>query len=332
MKESLYAVIKRQEEGEKFVALLFDKMQQAEERLADFYLQDPVFIELFSKLENKNEEELTTYLIEETKDIKTTPNYKKSQTLVAELTKAELKYYYSLYNYIQMIDNDRKTLFTSQYMAAINKSADRGYMLFFQRTPDYPLALLQKNDWESHLIEYFSNGLDVIFSEILDKNRVPSTDLEKRKTNTLRDALASFKEKRYDACAKELFALLENDYTNADNVSGKFRRGHEKDKNIKRKLDDLGYEYFINGFNKISSFYKRITVTTDKWDKVEINRHALVHGTYERETTKKDCIKLFSMFISFKELTYLIQRIDDLLANLERMAILAKKNENFKNN
>lgn len=60
-----------------------------------------------------------------------------------------------------------------------------------------------------------------------------------------------------------------------------------------------------------------MTCNTDKWDKININRNDLMHGKYERETTEKDCIMLYLLFLDFKEISYMIQRIDDLNEKIE---------------
>lgn len=44
-------------------------------------------------------------------------------------------------------------------------------------------------------------------------------------------------------------------------------------------------------------------------DKETINRNDLAHGTYKHIATKEDCIKLILLYLSFKELSFYLQRM-----------------------
>lgn len=333
MNQKYLEIIKRQEETSEIVARKYDLFRDSQDKLGELYKTDPLISGILKKTEKMTKEEVIQFLLLPENSIKNSPRYKESIILNEEMTRAELDYYDSLFSYIQMIDKDRKMMFSTEYIKRIEELADSGYLLYYLQTPDYSLELLNSEKWEKNFVDYFEKGIDILFSEIIRTGLASTNELQFKKAKALNNAITFFKNQQYDACAKELFPLLENDYNNADNVRDIRRKGYEKAENIKEKVSKLGYEYYINVFDKISNFYRVLTINTDKWDKKEVNRNALMHGNYDRETTKKDCVKLFTMFISFKEITYYIQRIDDLLEHFKMIkAILPefKKSKNLK--
>lgn len=324
--EQYLQVIHRQNLVGEAVAKKYDLFCLAQNRLAELYRTDPIISNILKSVENMSQAECSKYLRSSKNDMKSSHRYEESIKLNDELTKAQIDYYETLFSYIKMIDNDRKELFSPYYLKRLDELADAGYLLYYLQTPDLAYEWLINSDWENIIVNSFEIHIDLIFSEMLATGLVSNNKLEMMKTEALRNSIKLFKDKMYDPCARELFNLIENDYSNTDNYVKKNRRKMaEKTEFIRKKVGLLNYEYFINAFGKIASFYKLITVNTDDWDKKEINRNALSHGNYDRITTKNDCVKLFMMYISFKEISYYVQRIDDLFEHLRIISSLFPK-------
>lgn len=315
-------IIKRQEEASHAVDQKYSLLCDAQVKLGSLYNNDPLFASILSKTKNMTEAEMIKFLLSPENDFKSSNRYSESLELINILSKAEIDYYDALFMYIKMVDDDRNEMFSEDYLNRMDELAENGYFLYFLQTPDYPSEWLNHQYWERIFVDYFENTIDYLFAEILKTGLSSTNELQKKKAKALYNAIAFFKNEQYDTCAKELFALLENDYNNADNLNSIRRKGYQKTENIKDKVTSLGYKYFIKAFDKISKFYKLITVNTDKWDKKEVNRNALMHGIYDRDTKKSDCVKLFTLFVSFKEITHYIQRIDDLLEHLRKIKII----------
>lgn len=240
----------------------------------------------------------------------------------------QAKYFNALFAYINMITDDREKLFSSEYIDKINNLSDKGYFLQYIRTPfDVPPEILNSEDT---LCEYYYASFPDITKKIFEDNLDSKHNLTRVKVCDYRYSLESLYNGNYNSCARTMFALLENDHKNSSGLTKSRTKGYDREVEVTKRISKIGVKWYIDAWDKINNFYKKITCNTNKWDKTEINRNDLVHGTYERETTRNDCIKLILMYTSFKELSMIIRYMQDFFDRQEALngllAALAKYN------
>ena len=145
-----------------------------------------------------------------------------------------------------------------------------------------------------------------MLSQILTTNSL--NPLQENKRLDLQEALNCIINGIYQSCARTMFSLLENEHTNASNLI-KQSTGFERSNEINKYVEEMGSDYYKKVWRKLNKYYKKLNCNTEKMDKETINRNDLAHGTYKHIATKEDCIKLILLYLSFKELSFYLQRM-----------------------
>jgi hypothetical protein len=229
--------------------------------------------------------------------------------------KAKYAYYEKAINFFLMLDNDRITIFSPDYSKKVKDLAKEGWFLFYEDTPDLePFLPAETNECIHKIIELYSMNdcapLVQKFALVLDPS-ITRNDLEKARTNDLKEALQCLINHCYNSCARTMASLLENDHLNASSIYADCFKtgivtGLARAEAIEKQLPKLvSYQDFWTDFN---AFYKDFNL--DKGFK-GFSRNHLVHGSYDRETTISDCIQLILAFASFKKLSFSLQIIYD---------------------
>lgn len=188
--------------------------------------------------------------------------------------------------------------------------AERGIFLYYQQTPDAPIEGLSIDDAEKLILNDLSINnfymLCHMLSQILTTNSL--NPLQENKRLDLQEALNCIINGIYQSCARTMFSLLENEHTNASNLI-KQSTGFERSNEINKYVEEMGSDYYKKVWRKLNKYYKKLNCNTEKMDKETINRNDLAHGTYKHIATKEDCIKLILLYLSFKELSFYLQRM-----------------------
>jgi len=233
--------------------------------------------------------------------------------------KARYTYYEKLLEYLLMIEKDRQDCFPKQYQEEANRLAEDGWFLFYQETPDMDSLFSGdcKKD-EAAIVDFLSQDdygpLIGFFSVVLFEER-ERNQLEIAKEKDITAALICLQNGCYDACARILFALLENDHANASSIFADCFKpgkafGNERAQAIEKQiLAQDSFPSFRKFWEQFNSFYKAVN-SDSGFD--GLSRNDLAHGAYRRDTTPADCIRLFLAFASFKTLSFALQEIDDI--------------------
>lgn len=228
-------------------------------------------------------------------------------------------YYAKLYAFYKMISDDRKKVFDAPYLNLMDKLSERGWFIYYLQTPDIQFPNESIEDSEKFIYNLFSTNnclyLHLLFRDFLEIETL--NDLRRNKISDLKEALACISNGAYQSCARTMFALLENEHVNASSLI-KRSRGLERSKKISKCVKDMGSTYYSKVWSKINRYYKSLNCDTDKMDSSRINRHDLAHGTYKHIATKEDCIKLFLLFITFKELSFYLQNMVDFMSDFKK--------------
>jgi len=238
------------------------------------------------------------------------PEYKEFLNKQKSYDEIKYKYYNELFNYINMIDEDRKIWYKNEYKKAMDELAERGIMLFYMQTPDEPILQSNIDTVEKNILDsYSSKNFEKLSNMCADifKSDLGYNELKHNKIDDLKEAIKCLRCAAYQSCARTLFSLLENEYKNASDIMKQCKNAQVNeavDNNIKK----INSHYYQKAWKHMNKYYKLLICNTDKMDKKNINRHDLAHGTYIHIADKDDCTKLFLLFISFKELSFVLQQ------------------------
>ena len=280
------------------------------QRVADFWLNEPDKARQVS-------EKLNSY-----------PEYYEFINKQKDYENLKVQYYVKLYLYCKMIDKDRKTVFNANYRTLMDNLADQGWFLYFLQTPDIPIEGKTVEDAEQVIEKMYGDNNCICFAHFFkDIITVDSkNELRKHKASDLREALECLMNGAYQSCARTMFALLENEHTNASNLV-KRSRGVERAAEITKYVQEMGSAFYKKIWSKLNKYYKQLNCDTDKMNHSNINRNDLAHGTYIRIATKIDCIKLMLVYATFKELSFYLQTMVDFINYFKQNLITCIINE-----
>ena len=113
-------------------------------------------------------------------------------------------------------------------------------------------------------------------------------------------------------------------YTNLRNGQLRIRNKTERDiiKEISKFVLDMGVEYYIKVWNLINNYYSNLLINTNDQKDDVVNRHDLAHGIYNKTASEEDCIKLILMYLSFKEISYILQNFKTFKEELNNDLLL----------
>ena len=236
--------------------------------------------------------------------------------------KAQFDYFTEFIDYLNMMDDDYKELFSSEYKKRTFELAKNGYFLFYEQTPDFEPFLTDKVEDNIKIITTFFSSNDWhmlvrIFTNWLEDN--PDDWLRTVKTNDLREALLCLINECYSSCTRTMLALMENEHENASNINADLVKpiittGKERSIRISEQLKDIKVTYFLDCWKLMDNFYKEITISAKNKSKRFINRNEVVHGVYWDSIlpSKESCLQLILFYISFKTISFFLQSIYDM--------------------
>ncbi len=300
----------------------YKKVAEIEKDLFDSKIKDPKHY-VFNLIENDK----VAYK-ELIRKLNQHPEFMLARKLEDEYLIKKYEYYFAIGDCFKMIEDDRKELFTKDYLRRLDELADDGWFMYHLRAPEFDL-LNNNSDFEKYFVDIISRDnyafLDYFLAKTLNPGR-DKNDLRLKKINDMKEVISNLKDGYYSSAARTMFTLLENDHTNASDIKVR-SSGHQRSKEINKFVTDLESKYLINAWNKINIYYKLITSSKDNTG--VINRNKLVHGYYDYVVTNVDILKLIFMFSSFKEISFNIQIRLDFKEDLERdKALLEMINKN----
>lgn len=260
------------------------------------------------------------------KELSKVPQYKIMQKSVSDYDQAKYNYYLSFYDYVNLILKDRERLLDEDYILKIKELGEKGWFIYFLRTPDFPL--FEKVDDSIHYLYhlYCSKNYEWLKRWILPllntKNGLQTT--HDMKIDDLTEAINCMINGAYRSCARTLFALLENEHRLCSNLLPK-ARGLDRANKINENIVNLKVEYYYEAWEQMNEYFKIYNLDFTKNDIDELNRNELAHGEYKRKVTDKDCLKLIFLLASFKELTFVVRNkieIEEEFGNDLRLYLL----------
>jgi|AntRauTorcE11897_2_1112592.scaffolds.fasta_scaffold00633_4 hypothetical protein len=210
---------------------------------------------------------------------------------------------------------DREDIFKDAHKKRVDELSKKGLFLFYLDNLYFKEELILDPNKEALLYEQLNQELHYRYKYMVDNGVSVTDDIDKDIKKEFASTLENFFSEKYSACARTLFALIEFEHRNSSDLD-KMANGPTRANKINKLVGDLNVEefdfsYYIDSWKIINEHFRVLNFSSKKWDKQFVNRNALVHGIYDRETTKIDCIKLYTLYFSFKEISILLQNIND---------------------
>jgi hypothetical protein len=342
-KETIEEVIDRQESKAAEVSKKRDQYEEQEQK----------FIAYFSSFDEAKVRKLFGNPIFETKiemikklaDIKAKSpkkfDYlsKKSDEIIGETShfdfssyeKAKVQYLESVFEYFQMIEQDKQNYFPTFYRKILSRLGDDGWFLFFEETPGLQGILtdeLENNKViicnslsENHYLQLLS-----FLSNVFKAGEETTNKLQIEKTIDLKAAVYCLMNGFYRACARTMFSLLENEHLNASLLNeGRFypkpQSGDVRSDAIANQLLDLkSFPAMSEFWNQFNVFYKAIN--TNQGFK-GLSRNKIVHGGYSTDVSASDCLQLILAYLSFKTFSFYLRSFNDAKIMIQESLIFA---------
>ena len=256
--------------------------------------------------------------------MKTIPEFAECEKLNVEVGKAYYEFFCANDALNRRIDSDRSILFTPPYRKRMRQLADDGVFLYFLETPDLPL--LEEECTSDYILESFSCAEYLSARELLSTfYQVPNPGI--RLQRKLEDAHAAL-EMMYNGCyrsaAKNWFALIEHEHKRcADILEGywevkkEYKNGGQRSEKIYMIVNDMMGEWDTEAWNKIDSYYKKLTANHKSSD-ITLNRNPIIHGDYYSDAidvSEKDALWLFLLWINLRVMTDRLAFIEDFIRN-----------------
>ena len=82
----------------------------------------------------------------------------------------------------------------------------------------------------------------------------------------------------------------------------------------------MDIEFLKESWDHLNSFYKKLNAPQEERTADFINRHDLIHGTYEKAVMPDAdwCIKLILFYMSFKQISFILQESYDMYLEFEK--------------
>ena len=296
------------------VQLLFEQHPEVREMLPDEETKVGAIKAIIEKVFNPDRNYKTI-----TELMKTIPQLVETDQMNVEIGKACFEYFEAFRSLTERINQDRKRLFSPEYLKRMEELADEGVIMFFLETPDYPL--LEKEcdaDYvlDSFIFENYTGTRSLLYSIMAMQN---VGDSMRRKQEDIYSAVNNMMKGNQRTAARDWFALLESEHKKCANVfegfwekERTFKNGFQRSQKIQDLLNrSIDTEWEEKAWAKIDSYYAKIT-SRETIDGV-INRNAIVHGDYgrdEMDVSARDVVKLMLMWLNMR-------LIADYYCNLE---------------
>ena len=261
--------------------------------------------------------------------------------LEREIRLEAIKYFSVFYLYLVIMNEYFECVFDKKYKERLLNLANNGYFLFFIDLPIFKNQFTDNIEDNINIVKnYFLNDeMSNLFNEIkvFTENKNPKNELEQIKSSELMEVLKCLKSESYSSCCRTLFALIENDHTNASNINAnlfrkKITKGEDRAKKITDQINSIDLSYLKKWWKIMNEFYHDLTCSSNKNNKDYINRNDLVHGEYERSKmpNKEWCLKLFLFYLSFKRISFILQSLFDIKTEIVDI-LVAQKTSNLSN-
>lgn len=345
-------IAKRQDEQSEILAKKRDRFYAAEEKYRSFFREvDKGDGRLFGDLPERKSESFERIIdifinnqqeyikkrdeINEKYPIFKTKEFKDS---LVEMWNYQYDYYKELIKYLNIMDEDYKTLFSDDYKKKTFDLAKNGVFLFYQQTPDMEEILCDDvNKNIRSVLDYIAmddfrplvHMLSAIFTD-----EDPDDFLRTVKTRELKEAVSCLINHCYGSCARTMLALIENEHTNASSInrdffSDKITKGKDRSIEISKQLGDINISYLCECWELMDEYYKEITSSANKKSSRFINRNEVVHGVYWDAILpdRDSCTELILFYLSFKRISYFLQEVYDMKTNIkeEFVTVMARK-------
>lgn len=256
--------------------------------------------------------------------MKTIPEFSECEKLDVEVGKAYFEFFCANNALNIRIESDRRILFTPPYRERMRQLADDGVLLYFLETPDLPL--LEEECTSDYILESFSFANYLGARELLSTfYQVPDPGVPlQRKLEDARAALEMMYNGCYRSAARNWFALIEHEHKRcADILEGywkvkkEYKNGGERSEKIHMIINDMMGEWDTEAWNKIDSYYKKLTKNHKNSD-ITLNRNPIIHGDYcsdAIDVSEKDAMRLFLLWINLRVITDSLAFIEDFIRN-----------------
>lgn len=128
----------------------------------------------------------------------------------------------------------------------------------------------------------------------------------------------------YRSAARNWFALIEHEHKRcADILEGywevkkEYKNGGQRSEKIYMIVKDMMGEWDTEAWNKIDSYYKKLT-TNHKSSDITLSRNPIIHGDYYNDSidvSENDALRLFLLWINLRVITDQLAFIEDFIRN-----------------
>ena len=204
------------------------------------------------------------------------------------------------------LKEDRKKLFSNEYMEKMSEYADNGVLLYFLETPDFPLLDpdISANDFLDSL--FYGQNLEVLFYAFFQVENAGVSMAHK--LDDLDVTLLLIRNEHYRSAARNLFALIESEHKKAANSyegiikrRRVYKKGLDRAKKIDELVSSLKDEWISVAWKKVDQYYKKV-VATIPVDGV-VHRNSIVHGDYDNSLIEVDryaAVKLLLLWLNMR--------------------------------
>ena len=204
------------------------------------------------------------------------------------------------------INENKKKLFTKEYLDKMDEYADKGVMLYYLETPDAPILDSEVTPQlllESLIYDNYTSLYTLYYSYI----NCPEPGISmQRKIEDVKDVFANLVNGCYRTAARTMFALMDSEIKNISTCLERFFEKEKKYKNGKQrseKIDEIT-KYMdmpnaVNQWKKINSYYEKILTGKDSL----IDRNKIIHGDYNDsalDLDEYDIVKLLLLYLSIR--------------------------------
>lgn len=258
-----------------------------------------------------------------TRLMKTIPQLTEAEKMNVEIGEACFDFFVALSNLNAKIAEDRKTLFSEEYLEKMDALADEGVMMYFLETPDFPL-LEEKCDANYVLDSFIFN--EYTNSKVLLKSFFPMATVGKsmsRKQEDIDSAMCNMLSGYQRTAARNWFSLIESEHKKCAEVlegfwtkARDFKNGFQRSKKIQELFDNaINVEWELRAWKKIDAYYQKMA---GKVQPGVVNRNAIIHGDYNDDSmdvTERDVIKIMLMWVNMRLIADHFCYIEELCEN-----------------
>ena len=231
---------------------------------------------------------------------------KKSNELNPSIMMAFYEYLVAFTDFENRLKEDRKKLFSNEYMEKMSEYADNGVLLYFLETPDFPLLDpdISANDFLDSL--FYGQNLEVLFYAFFQVENAGVSMAHK--LDDLDVTLLLIRNEHYRSAARNLFALIESEHKKAANSyegiikrRRVYKKGLDRAKKIDELVSSLKDEWISVAWKKVDQYYKKV-VATIPVDGV-VHRNSIVHGDYDNSLIEVDryaAVKLLLLWLNMR--------------------------------